>query len=198
MYCSETCKVAFFDLTIKKLAEKRAKKNKSAIEWQKKANENWKKFKVEQKTENRSYQANIVLTKKDVQKWSSLRDVAMGINTCIACQKTFFKGERTNASHHFKAELYSGTIFNPHNLNISCVTCNQYNDGNLAEYTPNLIDKIGIEQFTHLKQLAFSNREFRYDVEWLKELRSKTNQWIKSNNFDNSNLFEMLKEIDLY
>jgi hypothetical protein len=176
---------------------RQAEKNKSAIEWQQKANANWKKFKAEQNSELRSYQANIVLTKKVVQKWASLRDIYHDYDFCIACSKPFFKGERTNSSHFFKAELYSGTIFHPHNLNISCVTCNQYNDGNLAQYRPNLIDKISGSEFEHLEKLAFSNREFKYEISWLKKLRESVNVLIKKQEFDNDFIFELLQEIGL-
>jgi hypothetical protein len=182
---------------IEKKRLRQAEKNKSAIEWQQKANANWKKFKAEQNSELRSYQANIVLTKKVVQKWASLRDIYHDYDFCIACSKPFFKGERTNSSHFFKAELYSGTIFHPHNLNISCVTCNQYNDGNLAQYRPNLIDKISGSEFEHLEKLAFSNREFKYEISWLKKLRESVNVLIKKQEFDNDFIFELLQEIGL-
>ncbi len=182
---------------IEKKRLRQAEKNKSAIEWQQKANANWKKFKAEQNSELRSYQANIVLTKKVVQKWASLRDIYHDYDFCIACLKPFFKGERTNSSHFFKAELYSGTIFHPHNLNISCVTCNQYNDGNLAQYRPNLIDKISGSEFEHLEKLAFSNREFKYEISWLKKLRESVNVLIKKQEFNNDYIFELLQEIGL-
>jgi hypothetical protein len=182
---------------IEKKRLRQAEKNKSAIEWQQKANANWKKFKIEQNSELRSYQANIVLTKKVVQKWASLRDIYHDYDFCIACLKPFFKSERTNSSHFFKAELYSGTIFHPHNLNISCVTCNQYNDGNLAQYRPNLIDKISGSEFEHLEKLAFSNREFKYEISWLKKLRESVNVLIKKQEFNNDFIFELLQEIGL-
>ena len=58
----------------KKIIVKKEEKNKSAIEWQEKANKNWAKFKREQKKETRSYQQELILTKKPIQKWCVLRD----------------------------------------------------------------------------------------------------------------------------
>jgi hypothetical protein len=198
LYCSETCKVAFFELTIRKAAEKRDKKNKAAIEWQKKANENWKKFKVEQKTENRSYQAEIGLTKKPFQLWIRLRDKHHGINSCISCGKEFYKDEKIDGGHFKKAEVFSKTIFNPHNCWSQCISCNQHNHGSENAYRKGLEKRIGFEAMVKLEAMAESDREFRYDRPWLKMFRAKVNLLIKSNNFDNSNLFEMLREIDLY
>jgi hypothetical protein len=195
LYCSESCKVEFFELTIKKLAEKRAKKNKDAIEWQKKANENWKKFKVEQKKETRTYQQELILTKNVFQKWIRLRDNHR-IN-CISCRKLLAETERINASHFYKAELFSGVIFHPFNLWKSCITCNMFNDGNLAEYAPNLILEIGQNDFDKLTELAMRTKQFTYERAWLINFRNYVNQLIKKKDYNNAKIFLMLKEINI-
>jgi hypothetical protein len=195
LYCSEDCKNAFFELTIKKAQEKSDKKNKSAIEWQKKANENWKKFKVELKKENLTYQQQLILTKNVFQKWIRLRDSQR--TNCISCRKPLAETERINASHFYKAELFSGVIFHPFNLWKSCITCNMFNDGNLAEYAPNLILEIGQNEFDKLTELAMRTKQFNYERAWLIEFRKYINQLIKSKLFDNNLVLEKLKLINI-
>lgn len=179
----------------RKQIAKKEEKNKSVIEWQRKANENWKKFKTEQKKENLTYQQELILTKNVLQKWIRLRD--SGRKTCISCRKPLFDGERINASHYYKAELFSGVIFHPYNLWKSCVTCNMFNDGNLAEYTPNLIAEIGENEFNKLTELAKGTKQFTYERSWLINFRKYVNQLIKKQDYNNAKIFLMLREINL-
>ena len=180
---------------IEKKRLKQAEKNKSAIEWQQKANANWKKFKIEQKKENLTYQQELILTKNVFQKWIRLRDTHR--KTCISCRKNLSDKERINASHFYKAELFSGVIFYPFNLWKSCITCNMFNDGNLAEYTPNLIAEIGQNEFDTLTELAMRTKQFSYERAWLVSFRKYVNQLIKKQDYNNAKIFLMLKEIGL-
>jgi hypothetical protein len=179
----------------KKIIEKKEAKNKSAIDWQQKANDNWPKFKREQKKETRSYQQELILTKNVFQSWIRLRDKYR--DECISCRKKLAANERVNASHYFKAELFSGVIFHPFNLWKSCITCNMFNDGNLAEYTPNLIAEIGQNEFDTLTELAMRTKQFSYERAWLVSFRKYVNQLIKKQDYNNAKIFLMLKEIVL-
>lgn len=180
----------------KKIIVKKEEKNKSAIEWQEKANKNWAKFKREQKKETRSYQQELILTKRPIQKWCVLRDKYANNKKCISCQREF-NGTPINGGHHFKAELFSGTIFHPNNIWSQCVGCNQYNDGNLAEYTPNLISKIGLEEFNHLKKLSIEYKVFSYPINWLREFRAIVEKKIRNNDYDCNSILDKLAELKI-
>jgi hypothetical protein len=180
----------------KKIIEKKEAKNKSAIEWQQKANDNWLKFKREQKKETRSYQQELILTKNVFQSWIRLRDKYR--DECISCRKKLTANERVNASHYFKAELFSGVIFHPFNLWKSCITCNMFNDGNLAQYTPYLIEEIGQIQFDRLKLIANKTKEFTYDRTWLIDFRKKVNKLIKLDNTYSQEIIKELEKIGLH
>jgi len=180
----------------KKIIEKKEAKNKSAIDWQQKANDNWPKFKREQKKETRSYQQELILTKNVFQSWIRLRDKYR--DECISCRKKLAANERVNASHYFKAELFSGVIFHPFNLWKSCITCNMFNDGNLAQYTPYLIEEIGQIQFDRLKLIANKTKEFTYDRTWLIDFRKKVNKLIKLDNTYSQEIIKELEKIGLH
>jgi hypothetical protein len=180
----------------KKIIEKKEAKNKSAIDWQQKANDNWPKFKREQKKETRSYQQELILTKNVFQSWIRLRDKYR--DECISCRKKLAANERVNASHYFKAELFSGVIFHPFNLWKSCITCNMFNDGNLAQYTPYLIEEIGQIQFDRLKLIANKTKEFTYDRTWLIDFRKKVNKLIKLHNTYSQEIIKELEKIGLH
>ena len=180
----------------KKIIEKKEAKNKSAIEWQQKANDNWLKFKREQKKETRSYQQELILTKKPFQRWCVLRDKANNINTCISCEKPF-NNNKIDGGHHFKCEIFSGVIFHPFNVSAECVNCNQYNDGNLAQYTPNLIKKIGLDNFNNLKKLSLDYKVFSYPINWLREFRAIVEKKIRNNDFDNNSILDKLAELKI-
>jgi hypothetical protein len=180
----------------KKIIAKKEAKNKSAIEWQQKANDNWLKFKREQKKETRSYQQELILTKNVFQSWIRLRDKYR--DECISCRKKLAANERVNASHYFKAELFSGVIFHPFNLWKSCITCNMFNDGNLAQYTPYLIEEIGQIQFDRLKLIANKTKEFTYDRTWLIDFRKKVNKLIKLDNTYSQEIIKELEKIGLH
>jgi hypothetical protein len=180
----------------KKIIEKKEAKNKSAIEWQQKANDNWLKFKREQKKETRSYQQELILTKNVFQSWIRLRDKYR--DECISCRKKLAANERVNASHYFKAELFSGVIFHPFNLWKSCITCNMFNDGNLAQYTPYLIEEIGQIQFDRLTLIANKTKEFTYDRTWLIDFRKKVNKLIKLDNTYSQEIIKELEKIGLH
>jgi len=181
---------------IEKKRLRQTEKNKSAIEWQQKANDNWLKFKREQKKETRSYQQELILTKNVFQSWIRLRDKYR--YECISCRKKLAANERVNASHYFKAELFSGVIFHPFNLWKSCITCNMFNDGNLAQYTPYLIEEIGQIQFDRLKLIANKTKEFTYDRTWLIDFRKKVNKLIKLDNTYSQEIIKELEKIGLH
>jgi len=58
--------------------------------------------------------------------------------------------EKGDASH-FYATTYSFLRFEPDNVHLSCVHCNQHLSGNIHEYRPRLIKKIGVERVEYIE-----------------------------------------------
>lgn len=98
---------------------------------------------------------------------------------CIACG-TPYKDD-FQASHYFKAELYSTLKFNEHNIHGGCMECNLRKEGNLSEYCIRLPGRIGIEAFENLNYLANQDKKqvFKWDRGMLKATRDYYKQKIK-------------------
>ena len=93
--------------------------------------------------------------------------------SCIACG-TEWKSD-FQASHFYKAELYSSLKLNENNIFGGCVECNIRKDGNLSEYTVNLPKRIGVVKFEELNHLANLDHSlnFKWDREDLKRIRKE-------------------------
>lgn len=68
---------------------------------------------------------------------------------CISC------GIRTGQMHagHYRSVGHSPSLrFNENNVNKQCAQCNNYKRGNVAEYRPNLVKKIGVEAVEYLER----------------------------------------------
>lgn len=90
---------------------------------------------------------------------------------CISCGKF---AENYDASHYWSVGGYSGLRFDEMNVHKSCTLCNQHLHGNLAEYAPRLIEKIGQAEFDRLKsernkELKLSIPEIRERIEFYKQ-----------------------------
>lgn len=71
---------------------------------------------------------------------------------CISCGKIFKHGETTHASHYMSDGNNSRTRYDERNIHKSCVKCNAYQSGNLANYRIRLIEKIGIDDVLDLER----------------------------------------------
>lgn len=100
-------------------------------------------------------------------------------NPCIACG-TPYKDD-FQASHYFKAELYSSLKFNEFNIHGGCMECNLRKEGNLSEYAVRLPERIGVEAFENLNYIASKEKTqvFKWDREMLKATRDYYNKKIK-------------------
>jgi hypothetical protein len=71
--------------------------------------------------------------------------------------------------------------FDENNTHKQCSVCNNYKSGNLAEYRPNLIVKIGLEE---VERLEGPHDPKKYTIDELRELLSvyqaKNKEWAKS------------------
>lgn len=90
---------------------------------------------------------------------------------CISCGKP--PNSNTNewdCSHYRSVGACPQLRFDPLNAHKSCKYCNQYLSGNIVEYRPRLIDKIGVEQ---AEWIEGPHELKKYSIEDLKELTSK-------------------------
>jgi hypothetical protein len=117
---------------------------------------------------NKSYAKKVNEAKAVFQKWIRHRDKEL---PCISCQITYAK--EWNAGHYKKAELYSGVIFNEHNVNKQCSQCNKYLQGNEEAYRKGLENKIGTKEILKLEELATQTRITKYSNQELKEIIDK-------------------------
>lgn len=106
---------------------------------------------------------------KDAQQWVNkyvrLRDRYQG---CISCDKPTDWGKQWHASHFRSTKAASAVRFNLWNIHKSCSVCNNWLSGNLSEYEPRLIAKIGQEKVDWLKS---QNQTVTYSIEYLKRLK---------------------------
>ena len=150
---------------IEKKRLRQAEKNKSAIEWQQKANANWKKFKVQEKKKLVDYEG---AAKKEIQKWVRHRDKDL---PCISCGVK--DTDLWDGGHYKKAEIYSGLIFNENNIHRQCRKCNRYLGGNEANFRNGLVERYGIDYVVELELKANELRNYKYTNEELIEIRKK-------------------------
>jgi len=100
-----------------------------------------------------------------VNKYVRLRDRNDG---CISCNKPASWGGQWHASHYRTTKAASCVRFNLWNIHKACSQCNNHLSGNIGEYTPRIIEKIGIEKFEYIKS---QNHTIRYTVEYLKRIK---------------------------
>jgi hypothetical protein len=74
----------------------------------------------------------------------------------------------------------SALRFDEQNTHKQCSVCNNYKSGNLAEYRPNLINKIGLDS---VERLEGPHNPKKYSIDELKDLLSiyqaKNKEWAK-------------------
>lgn len=100
--------------------------------------------------------------RKVFQKWIRMRD---NDKPCISCNT--ITAEMFDAGHFYKAELYSGLIFNENNCHKQCRKCNRFLNGNELNYRKGLINRYGIDFVNQLDIIADENRVKKYTKEEL-------------------------------
>lgn len=102
-----------------------------------------------------------------VNRYVNLRD--SGCN-CISCDTPNI-GIKRDASHFWSQGGNPSVRFDLDNIHSSCVHCNRDKHGNLLEYRPRLIKKIGRKRFDALEQRRTQpNKQTIADLLQLKEL----------------------------
>lgn len=99
---------------------------------------------------------------------------------CISCQR-HHQGQY-HAGHYMSVGGHSAILrFDEQNTHKQCSVCNNHKSGNLAEYRPNLIKKIGLEA---VERLEGPQDPKKYTIDELKDLLSvyqaKNKEWAKS------------------
>jgi hypothetical protein len=109
------------------------------------------------------------------QKWIRLRDANDG---CISCDSVNVK--IWHAGHYFKAELFTGLIFDEINVNKQCEKCNTFLGGNETGYRKGLIAKYGEKAVKDLELRSNELREYKFTREELKAIKTKYQKLLKN------------------
>lgn len=100
-----------------------------------------------------------------LHKYIRQRDSNDGYFVCICCDKPFPVAQMQ--AGHFIPSTYAATKFDEDNIHGQSNGCNMFKRGNLIEYRPRLIKKIGKEAVEALE--ARRHDEFKQPREWYEE-----------------------------
>ena len=100
--------------------------------------------------------------RKSFQKWIRLRD---SDKSCISCNSS--TADVFDGGHFYKAEVYSGLIFNENNCHKQCRKCNRFMNGNELNFRKGLIARYGIDYVTNLDNICDINRVKKFTKEEL-------------------------------
>lgn len=156
-WCSDQCG---YEISQQKLKVKRDK------EWKQR-----KKVLKEKVKTIGEYEAE---AKKSFQKWVRLRDKDL---PCISCNE--FIKDLWDGGHYFKAELFSGLIFDERNVNKQCRKCNRFLGGNEIQYRIGLVNRFGEEFVKQLEEDSISKRVYKYTKKELVAIKLKYDLKIK-------------------
>ena len=118
-----------------------------------------------------------------VNQYVRLRDKR---DFCTSCDKGPMWGGQWQAGHYYSRGHSAALRFNLHNIHKQCSVCNNHLSGNIGQYTPKLIDKIGQDRFDYLTAHKSDIRS--YDVEWIKRAIKIARKAVKRIKKRNSNL----------
>lgn len=86
---------------------------------------------------------------------------------CISCETTNPK-IIYSAGHFHSKGAYPNIRFNEDNVHLQCLmSCNKSKGGNIHEYRPRLIEKIGVVRFNHLQKVK--NEPLKISIDEIKE-----------------------------
>jgi len=98
-------------------------------------------------------------------KYARVRDRDDG---CISCDKPANWHGQWHGSHFRSVGASSATRLNLWNIHKACSICNNHLSGNIAEYTPRLIVKVGQDRVDWLKS---QNQRVLHDIEYLQKYK---------------------------
>jgi hypothetical protein len=163
--CSLKCSI--------ELAKEKTKK-KEAKDWKERKIEGLEKLKT---IGGYKHEARVFF-----QQWVRMRDIR---DTCISCE--IIETKQWDGGHYFKAEIYSGLIFNEDNCHKQCSRCNKELHGNESNYRIGLVKRIGEARVKWLEENKDRLRTYSYEKEELIEIKKKYIYKIKELKNGNSN-----------
>lgn len=99
-------------------------------------------------------------------------------NSCISCGRN--TGAKMNAGHYRTVGASKETRYDESNCHLQCEHCNSYLSGNIGEYKPRLIEKIGQAAFDRLMGPHELKKWTREELQELaKHYRHRTRDLIK-------------------
>lgn len=101
-----------------------------------------------------------------MNRYVRLRDARLG---CVSCDKPATWPGQWHCSHFRSVGAAPHIRFNLWNMHKACSICNNHLSGNIAEYLPRLIERIGAER---VEALQCDSRIVRYDIPYLKRLKA--------------------------
>ena len=152
----------------------KAKMDKSVISARKTVEKESRKESREYKEKNKSIAALIQDARKPFQAYIRFRDAN---EACISCGLAI--SEIWDAGHFYKAELYSGLIFDDRNVHKQCRKCNMYFDGNEGMYRESLDRKFGKVWLKKLDADAIYLKSYKYTREELIEIKKYYQNYLK-------------------
>lgn len=156
-WCSTKCG---FEISQVKLKEKESKE--------------WKQRKKSLKEKVKTLGQYEMDAKKSYQLWVRLRDKEL---PCISCNE--YVKDLWDGGHYFKAELFSGLIFDPRNCHKQCRKCNRYDGGNEIQYRLGLVKRFGKEFVETLEEDSIDKRVYKYTKKELIAIKLKYDILIK-------------------
>jgi hypothetical protein len=105
-------------------------------------------------------------TQAVINRYVRLRDAHLG---CVSCDKPASWGGQWHASHFHARGKSSRLRFSLWNIHKSCSVCNSHLSGNLREYEPVLISRIGQEKFDWM--IGVSGKQTRYGADYLRRMK---------------------------
>lgn len=130
----------------------------------------------EQKEKLKTISNLIAEAKKPFQKYIRLRDQE---KPCISCGTDY--SDIWDGGHFYKAENYSGLIFDERNCRKQCRKCNNFLGGNENNYRLGLIKLEGIEYVKKLDEDAIRLKKYKYSRDEIlsikKHYQEKVNQF---------------------
>lgn len=133
-----------------------------------KKNKDWNKEKKVIRDRLKTISDHEKAARKYFQMWIRKRDQNL---PCISCGAT--ESIQWDAGHFYKAEVFSGLIFDEKNVHKQCVRCNRYLHGNDLEYREGIIKRYGQEYFKSLESTKDSKRNHKYTILELKQIKKK-------------------------
>lgn len=125
-----------------------------------------------------------------VNKYVRLRDSKFG---CVSCDKPATWAGQWHASHYKSVGSSPALRFNLFNIHKSCSVCNNWKSGNIGNYRPELVRRIGLDK---VEWLEGPHEPKKYTIQDLQAIRNKYVQLTKELTMKNKELMEELSRMN--